>query len=1295
MTLKGIRHLQPLRWLHLSDFHFKAKETWDRRATLTALLKHAKQLRDNDFAPDLVFVTGDIAHSGKHEEYEHAERFFTELANVLELEPRNAFFFVPGNHDVDRGAIGPADAPTIASLNDQAAIEALFEHRSTMELLGRRLENFYAFTERFTGTARGWHSHRPWRVDVLEVNGIRIGVLQLNSAWASGTNNENDLLVGEAQLRWALHEAEDAFVRIVLVHHPIADLRDLDRAPLEGLLTSGDVHFLLRGHLHRTRTTLQTTPDGGVLELAAGASYVSNWDKLHMLTELNLSTGNADVHLYRYSDQGKGFWAKDTLSYENVPDGIWTVPVPALRLDNEKQALTTDISDERRATLTARYRMAAAAVHGSVRFIGFADHRPRPNVLVPELFVPLRFEQRHRHDDEKDFSTEDLLRHLLSVPAPAGTAGILPASAPGTLRVPAGGTPALPAGGTPALPAGGTPALPAPHAVILGDPGSGKTTLCRYLTVVLAGESPVNDIDVPDNILPLFLPFREYVRECREQKDLSLVDFLVNNSGVQLQLPIAQDYLEKALDNGNAVLILDGLDEVGSADERVTMRERVQAFYKLYPNVSLLLTSRIAGYDEAPMPNDFIHLVLAPFNDDDLRQFVTHWYNAQEPSDPLARDRGIADLNAALNADRHVRELARNPMLATLIALVHRYEAHLPGERAALYDICVKTLLETWPESRRTSFKEIDARLQRTYLETLAYRMQCSRSSDDRNVTIERGDLVQRLTEIVREREGDSSPLEETQSLVERWVDFLQKGSGLLVEKQAGVFEFFHLSLMEYLAARGMDAAEVVEATIAEKFGDQAWREVCLLAVGSKATEKPFLDRLFAKLKEKDGGWSFLLRCLREEAAFDEEQRSAIIIETGKTLLRQLPWFWTEQQQTIAEILQFSLRHAAWTKTWLESKLGSSTGDDLRGLVALRHGNKDLPSVLDRRPDTRETALDLLEYWPGSHIGDWAAAHVETVAAFHWARKSPGELQVIRSLSRASAPAAGLLTALLTTNGNVNWMAANARKELADHERPGGRGLPTGVLLKSSEVSLSSTTAVSCVLGQQYDFASDFASDFARYLASDLASDLARYFASDFARDFLATDLSVSMPTPKASSPTVDVNAWEQLRTATDDDQIKTLLSQAFGRITAEAWISLATTAESPHPERVAYFQRRVQNAWLLYVWPEVDRRFEKANHPDLDALYYTLGFTQATTTWQWPPTERWRTLLGGDPPEHWLPRSQWHLCWHTYALNNPEENELAVVHRQGIDDALDEGMNDPERRHVAEALRELLPQES
>ena len=120
----GGRH--PISWLHLSDFHFKALERWERRKTLQALLRHVENLRDNGLRPDFVFVTGDVAFSGQRKEYDQAVLFFAKLAETLELEPRERFFFVPGNHDVDRGAIGAGDRRILKGVDSQDDVEDLF-----------------------------------------------------------------------------------------------------------------------------------------------------------------------------------------------------------------------------------------------------------------------------------------------------------------------------------------------------------------------------------------------------------------------------------------------------------------------------------------------------------------------------------------------------------------------------------------------------------------------------------------------------------------------------------------------------------------------------------------------------------------------------------------------------------------------------------------------------------------------------------------------------------------------------------------------------------------------------------------------------------------------------------------------------------------------------------------------------------------------------------------------------------------------------------------------------------------
>jgi len=483
------------------------------------------------------------------------------------------------------------------------------------------------------GPARAWYSDKLFRVDEEILGGVPVGILQLNSAWASGpSDGEQGLLLGEVQLREALEQTADTTVRVALVHHPMADLREFDQDKAEGLLGApGGAHFLLRGHRHKGKTVDRATPDGKVLELAAGAAYTSGrWPRGFLETEIDLAEGRARVEFFEYAESGRGFWAKDSKVYENSPDGVATFDLPEeLRLgEKAPEPEAAPLSEARREGLTARYRRAAAAMHGTVRFIGIGDPRRTPNVRVPELFVPLKLRVERQGEKEQIWETGELLERLIKSNKRGG------------------------------------------RVVVLGDPGSGKTTLCRYAAVVLAGEAKLEGLEVPETLVPLFLPFREYVRQCREEGDRGVLAFLEEQAGNHLQVSLPEGFLEAKLESGEAAVLLDGLDEVGSAKERADMRERVLAFERLYPKTPILVTSRIAGYESASLPrrgesSAFTHTRIDPFGDEDLHEFGRHWYVAQEPDDPVARNRGTADLLAALEADPRVRELAHTPMLAT------------------------------------------------------------------------------------------------------------------------------------------------------------------------------------------------------------------------------------------------------------------------------------------------------------------------------------------------------------------------------------------------------------------------------------------------------------------------------------------------------------------------------------------------------------------------------------------------------------------------------------------------------
>ncbi len=90
-----------IRWLHLSDFHFRESQSWEQDYVLKSLLKSIRENFKELNRPDLLFITGDVAFSGKQKEYELAQGFVLELLKATGLSS-DRLFVIPGNHDVDR-----------------------------------------------------------------------------------------------------------------------------------------------------------------------------------------------------------------------------------------------------------------------------------------------------------------------------------------------------------------------------------------------------------------------------------------------------------------------------------------------------------------------------------------------------------------------------------------------------------------------------------------------------------------------------------------------------------------------------------------------------------------------------------------------------------------------------------------------------------------------------------------------------------------------------------------------------------------------------------------------------------------------------------------------------------------------------------------------------------------------------------------------------------------------------------------------------------------------------------------
>ena len=108
----GVWRWVVLTWLHVSDFHIRMGDSYDRDVVLGALVRSVRRFRERGRTPDVVFATGDIAFSGKPGEYETQTVFFDALLDAAGLGRRH-LFVIAGNHD-DR-ELGAGLARSLAS----------------------------------------------------------------------------------------------------------------------------------------------------------------------------------------------------------------------------------------------------------------------------------------------------------------------------------------------------------------------------------------------------------------------------------------------------------------------------------------------------------------------------------------------------------------------------------------------------------------------------------------------------------------------------------------------------------------------------------------------------------------------------------------------------------------------------------------------------------------------------------------------------------------------------------------------------------------------------------------------------------------------------------------------------------------------------------------------------------------------------------------------------------------------------------------------------------------------------
>ncbi|MFN6441346.1 MAG: HEAT repeat domain-containing protein [Nostoc sp. DedSLP01] len=469
------------------------------------------------------------------------------------------------------------------------------------------------------------------------------------------------------------------------------------------------------------------------------------------------------------------------------------------------------------------------------------------------------------------------------------------------------------------------------YLVILGDPGSGKSTLLQFLALNWAQSPLDNAISLP---IPLLIELRTYMRRREDKECKNFIEFFHQCSGAIAHLN--QLELDKQLKAGNALVMFDGLDEVFDPGQREDVITDIHRFTNDYPNVQVIVTSRIIGYKPQRLRDaEFRHFILQDLESEQIQDFINRWHDLTF-ADAAEKVRKRERLQRGIAASKAIAELAGNPLLLTMMAILNRNQ-ELPRDRAELYNQASRVLLHQWDveraltEDKRLDPKTIDYKDKQAMLRQVAYLMQTGEKGLAGNL-INENDLVKVLSDYLKTIEFDK-PREVARVMINQ----LRTRNFMLCFLGADYYAFVHRTFLEYFCAwefvwqfketQTLSIEELKNEVFGKHWQDESWHEVLLLIAGM--IEPKFTGEILEYLMVQDGEEEKFVNLFLAAKCLAEVRNRSLIGSTATKLLNKLKdlikydlWYYyvpyrDEETQLLQEIHTQAV--TAIATTWQDS----------------------------------------------------------------------------------------------------------------------------------------------------------------------------------------------------------------------------------------------------------------------------------------------------------------------------------------------------------------------------------------
>ena len=506
------------------------------------------------------------------------------------------------------------------------------------------------------------------------------------------------------------------------------------------------------------------------------------------------------------------------------------------------------------------------------------------------------------------------------------------------------------------------------YLVILGDPGSGKSTLLQYIAFKWAQLLPK---DLPLQPIPLLIELRTYVRNYDANKCNDFLDFLAKGRGVVCRLPKPE--LDAKLQNGDAIVMFDGLDEVFDPAKREEVITDIHRFTNDYKNVRVIVTSRVIGYKPQKLRDaEFYHFMLQDLEAEQVEDFIQRWHKLTY-QDETEKVRKRERLKRAIKDSPAIEQLSGNPLLLTMMAILNRHQ-ELPRDRAELYNQASRVLLQQWDMERALVDAKIDPitidyKDKQAILRRVAFFMQENEAGLAGNLIAE-NDLREIISESLK-----SIDINDARPMAKALIEQLRTRNFILCFVGAEYYAFVHRTFLEYFCAwsfvwqfketQSLEIDGLINDVFGKHWRDEKWHEVLRLIAGM--IDAKFVGDIISYLMEQEGEEEkFLNLFLAGKCLFEVRSRQSIG-DVEERLLNRLKdltgydvgYFYqpydneahrvSEIRTQAVEVVAATWRDDQKTYTWLEQRVMSDDDENVRreAVRQIATGWKNEPGILE------------------------------------------------------------------------------------------------------------------------------------------------------------------------------------------------------------------------------------------------------------------------------------------------------------------------------------------------------------